>query len=257
MFLQRLKIIIILGILGVLGIASYVMVFQFFAGQTVSYDLVIKHVQILDGTGEKEIYRGDIAVKDGRIAEIGQIASQNHPVFDAGGLTVMPVPPKIEKTDGLAEHLFRTSFPRYPAHYLYFQEDSGEVEEGLNLAQLAQQRGETPEETFYYLQSRLPVTTKVYLVPLELEEQRLQAGDYALAQLVAYCTGFPAMTAGKTDVGMIKPGYKADLSFFISHDYEEETLKRLFLKGECPGAALLLHEGKFVTEQVAVTTPEL
>jgi len=29
------------------------------------YDLVIKYAQILDGSGEKEVFRGDLGIKDG------------------------------------------------------------------------------------------------------------------------------------------------------------------------------------------------
>lgn len=238
MFLRRIKIALLLG---VLGIASYYMVFMIFVDHTTPNDLVIKHVRILDGTGEKEMYRGDIAIRDGRIVKIGFIPLQNEPVFDAGGLTVMPMPISIENTNGMVEHLFSTSYPRYPAHYLFFQEG---FYQGLNLAQVAQQRGEKPEKTFNYLQSQLPVNTKVYLVPLKLEEHKVQDGSYSLEKLAAYCTGFPAMTIGKTDVGMIKTGFKADLYFFISQDYDEESLKQLFLKGKFPVSAVLLKEGK-------------
>lgn len=241
MLLRRIKFVLLLAIL---GIASYYAVFMIFAVHTAPNDLVIKHVQILDGTGEKGIYRGDIAIRDGRIVRIGFIPLQNAPVFDAGGLTVMPMPIGIENTDGMLEHLFCTSYPRYPAHYLFFQEGSYQ---GLNLAQVAQQRGEKPEKAFNYLQSQLPATTKIYLVPLELEEDKLRDGSYSLEELVAYRTGFPAMTMGKADVGMIKTGFKADLYFFISQAYDEESLKRLFLKGELPASAVLLKEGKPVS----------
>jgi N-acyl-D-amino-acid deacylase len=39
-----------------------------------AYDLVVKNGMIVDGSGLPR-YRGDIGVKDGKIAEIGRIAS--------------------------------------------------------------------------------------------------------------------------------------------------------------------------------------
>jgi len=82
-------------------------------------------------------------MRDGHIVEVGSVQELDCPLFDAGGLTVMPMP--IEPLNmeeaaerGLVEHLFRTSYPRYPASYLYFQE---EPYLGFNLAQIAHTRG--------------------------------------------------------------------------------------------------------------------
>ena len=39
-----------------------------------AYDLVIRDVEILDGTGAPS-FRGDVAVADGRIAEVGEVTA--------------------------------------------------------------------------------------------------------------------------------------------------------------------------------------
>src|ERR1700722_487935 len=54
-----------------------------------SYDLLIKHGTVVDGTGAAA-YGADIAVKDGRIAEIGKIREGARRVIDASELTVAP-----------------------------------------------------------------------------------------------------------------------------------------------------------------------
>jgi N-acyl-D-amino-acid deacylase len=53
------------------------------------HDLVIRGATIVDGIGRDPL-RADIAVKDGRIAEIGEIRADAAEVVDAGGLTLMP-----------------------------------------------------------------------------------------------------------------------------------------------------------------------
>ena len=54
------------------------------------YDILIKHGQIVDGTGAPAFY-GDIAVKDGLIARIApEIDAEAKQVIDAAGLQVTP-----------------------------------------------------------------------------------------------------------------------------------------------------------------------
>src|ERR1700756_2377190 len=53
------------------------------------YDLLIKDGMVVDGTGFGR-YRADVAVKDGRIAEIGRIRAGAEQVIDADGLFVAP-----------------------------------------------------------------------------------------------------------------------------------------------------------------------
>src|SRR5581483_1239336 len=54
------------------------------------FDVVIKHGMIIDGTGAPR-YRNDLAIKDGRIVEIGKIdGSRAERVIDAEGLFVAP-----------------------------------------------------------------------------------------------------------------------------------------------------------------------
>ncbi len=54
-----------------------------------THDIVIRGGDIVDGTGA-EPFRGDIGIKDGRIAEIGKIAAGGAEEIDADGLTVSP-----------------------------------------------------------------------------------------------------------------------------------------------------------------------
>jgi N-acyl-D-amino-acid deacylase len=53
------------------------------------HDLVIRGATIVDGLGH-DPRRADVAVRDGRIAEIGEIPAAAAEAIDAGGLTLMP-----------------------------------------------------------------------------------------------------------------------------------------------------------------------
>ena len=54
-----------------------------------SYDLVIKNGIVVDGTGAKR-YRADVAIADGKVAEIGRIGDGAKRTIDADGLVVAP-----------------------------------------------------------------------------------------------------------------------------------------------------------------------
>jgi N-acyl-D-aspartate/D-glutamate deacylase len=54
-----------------------------------SHDLLIKNGTVIDGTGAPR-YQADVAVKDGRIAEIGKIKDGAGKVIDAAGCVVAP-----------------------------------------------------------------------------------------------------------------------------------------------------------------------
>ena len=53
------------------------------------HDLVIRGATMVDGLGRDPV-RADVAVKDGRIAAIGNLGKDAAEVVDAGGLTLMP-----------------------------------------------------------------------------------------------------------------------------------------------------------------------
>src|SRR5271155_2691619 len=53
------------------------------------FDLVIRGATIVDGLGHDPL-RADVAVKDGRIAEIGAVPAGAAELIDAGGLPLMP-----------------------------------------------------------------------------------------------------------------------------------------------------------------------
>ena len=54
-----------------------------------AYDLVIQNGMVVDGTGFPR-YRADVAIKDGRIAEVGRIRGAAGATIDAEGRVVAP-----------------------------------------------------------------------------------------------------------------------------------------------------------------------
>src|SRR5439155_22544288 len=57
--------------------------------ERMSYDLLIKNGRIVDGTGGPS-YRGDVAVTDGKIVEIGKLSGVAKRTVDAEGRAVSP-----------------------------------------------------------------------------------------------------------------------------------------------------------------------
>jgi N-acyl-D-amino-acid deacylase len=53
------------------------------------HDLVIRGASVVDGLGHDPI-RADVAVRDGRIAAIGEVDKDSAEIVDAGGLVLMP-----------------------------------------------------------------------------------------------------------------------------------------------------------------------
>ena len=53
------------------------------------YDMIIKNGTVLDGTGDDR-YVADIAIKDGKIAKIGEINESAEKKIDAQGKLVTP-----------------------------------------------------------------------------------------------------------------------------------------------------------------------
>src|ERR1700751_1536618 len=56
---------------------------------SMSYDLIIKNGTVVDGTGAASV-QADLAIAQGKIAEIGRINDGAARVIDAGGLIVAP-----------------------------------------------------------------------------------------------------------------------------------------------------------------------
>jgi len=53
------------------------------------YDLIIRNAQVFDGTGLPPVL-SDVAVSNGRVAQIGHITDVAHETIDAQGLALMP-----------------------------------------------------------------------------------------------------------------------------------------------------------------------
>jgi len=53
------------------------------------FDVIVRNGLVVDGSGA-EAFRADVAVKDGRIAAVGQVAGEARQVIDAGGRVVAP-----------------------------------------------------------------------------------------------------------------------------------------------------------------------
>src|SRR5207244_13621312 len=58
-------------------------------GTAMAYDLLIKNGLIVDGSG-MPAFRGDVAVKDGKIVELGKLSGAAGQTVDAGGQAVAP-----------------------------------------------------------------------------------------------------------------------------------------------------------------------
>ena len=54
-----------------------------------AYDLLIKNGTVIDGTGTKR-YRADVAIANGKVAEIGKVTEGAKRTIDADGLVVTP-----------------------------------------------------------------------------------------------------------------------------------------------------------------------
>jgi N-acyl-D-aspartate/D-glutamate deacylase len=53
------------------------------------HDLVIRNATVVDGTG-RERFEGDVAIDNGHVAEVGQVAGKGKEEIDASGLLAMP-----------------------------------------------------------------------------------------------------------------------------------------------------------------------
>src|SRR6202012_3129057 len=60
-----------------------------FGRASMAYDLLVKNGLIVDGSG-MPAFRGDVGVKDGKIAEIGKLTSPAEKTVDADGRAVAP-----------------------------------------------------------------------------------------------------------------------------------------------------------------------
>src|SRR2546428_12085221 len=73
--------------LGVLAILLAILLWP--AAHPETYDLVLRHGRVVDGSGNPAFF-ADVAVKNGRIAEIGRINGDSKTEIEARGLVVAP-----------------------------------------------------------------------------------------------------------------------------------------------------------------------
>ena len=92
------------------------------------YDVIIKGAAVLDGTGA-DAYFKDIAIKDGKIAAIGENLSGACEIIDASGLTVSPG--------------FIDSHSHSDRSFLTYPEMKEKVEQGITFS-IAGQCGSSP-----------------------------------------------------------------------------------------------------------------
>lgn len=202
------------------------------------YDLVIKHAMILNGTGEKESFRADIAIRNGHIVGVGYINPKESPAFDAGGLMIIPSPVKIKAGEQTVEHLLSTVYPRYNADKIYLQIAPYE---GLSLAEAAYAAKLSPEEMFNRIRLNSSAETKVLIAEIENKSEEVSAKEY-LARL----TGYRANMMKIKDIGTIEDGKSADFYIFKAVDYPEEELIELFKQGAFPEPVYEVQNGIFL-----------
>lgn len=238
-----------IAVVGIIGIVTYLLVLNIFTGLRIKgysylfraarpYDLVLKHALILDGSGENEKFRGDIAIKDGYIAAVGYINAKESPSFDAGGLMVIPYPVKIEKNDEVLEHLLSTAYPRFPAENIFLCQPPYE---GVSLAQAARAAGRAPAELQQELAAGTKHDAKVLLVKIKVKE-----GSHSIEEELALLTGLRAEALGLKAIGLVRSGYRANLHIFKNRDYSDEELKRLFATGSFPEPVYRIENGGFI-----------
>ncbi|MFQ5825015.1 MAG: amidohydrolase family protein [bacterium] len=85
--LKRFAVMLLPVVLVIIGLFLVINSCQIF---TPGLDIVIRNGQIIDGTGNPW-YRADLGIKDGKIAEIGNLeARQSKRIIDAEGMVVVP-----------------------------------------------------------------------------------------------------------------------------------------------------------------------
>ena len=234
----------------IMGIASYFSSLFLFSSLKVHgysylfrakepYDLVVKHALILDGSGLNGKFRGDIAIRDGYIVGVGYVNPKDSPLLEAAGLTAVPALIPVEEGEEVLEHLLPNSYPRYPAEDIFLLDPPYA---GLSLLQASVKQETSPEQLVKIL-SAGSNTRKVLLLPLSSLQKGSEEKD-----LVAGLTGFRAQLLGIADEGIIKAGYKANLHFFKTYDFEGDKLAEVLRKGELPPPVYLIREGKVLSQ---------
>lgn len=219
----------------VLGFFSYSLISK--KEKKEPYDVIIKYVNILDGTGEKQIFKGNIGIRNGYIESVGYINDNESPSFDASGLTAIPFPLPFSKNKKMLEHLYQYSYPRYPAERIYLMTSPYA---GRSLLEVSQEKGFTALETYKYLWDEL-ADQKVILIPKEYVVKKKD-----IVNLLAGLTGKRAEYLGIKDSGVIKESYKADIYLYNTKDYSEEKLMELLLSGKLPEPLYKIRDGRFI-----------
>lgn len=233
------------------GISSYVIILNIFTGLKVSgydylftakepYDLVIKHATVLNGAGADDPLRADIAIRKGLIVGLGYINPKESPVFDAGGLMIIPSPLKVTAGEQTVEHLLSTAYPRYNADEIFLQ---SQPYDGISLAEAAFAAGLSADKMFDRIRENSESGDKVLIAVLEENSTCDSAKEY-LARL----TGCRADFLGLDEKGIIKDGKLADFYIFKTKDFPEEKLLELFKQGAFPEPIYIVQNGEFIKQ---------
>jgi len=248
--LLRLKRLLIgVFVAAFVGLFSYLIILNIFTGLKINgydylfiakepYDLVLKHAMVLNGTGEEELYRADIAIRNGYIVGVGYINPKESLVFDAGGLTIIPWPIRIEAGDKVVEHLLKNVYPRYSADEVFLQ---NEPYQGLSITEAAIFAELTPLELMNSLIKSDNTVAKVLIAPIIIKKEEASAKE-----MLARLTGYRAEFLEIEDRGIIDSGKKADFYIFKTRDYVDEKLIELLRRGAVPEPLYKVQNGKFI-----------
>lgn len=234
-------------IIAFVGISTYLIVFNILHGLKIRgydylftakepYDLVLKHALVLDGTGERESFRADIAIRKGEIVGVGYVNPKESSVFDAGGLTVIPAPLKIESGEAVACRL-ADAYPRYLAEEVFLQEGAYA---GLNLAEAAHAAGCTPDELHNSLKNENS-KAQARIIALKRKE------EMSVKEMLARLTGYRAEFQNLTGRGTVVTGSRADFYIFETEKFSEGILLELFSRGSFPEPVFIMQDGKFIS----------
>lgn len=161
------------------------------------YDILIRNVLVIDGTG-RQAFRADVAVRKRRIAAVGQLTrARAAQVIDGDGYVLSP---GFVDLHNHADAIYHTIDDR----------PGGDVDRVMQHAQTCI----SSDGSVFGFGSRHPHPRSYGTFPRVLSRYVRERKLLTLEQAVHKMTGLPARRLGWTDRGLIKPGYWADVILF-------------------------------------------